>query len=112
MLSHRLWKQIYGQSEPGFPRQMESLLQSVQIAIVVPVLNEEAAIGETLRTLRAMLTPGDQLVVVDGGSTDRTCAIVRGFDGAELWRLQAKCFGLSMRTRCRRRDAWLRSVRR
>lgn len=41
------------------------------VAIVVPALNEEAGIQACLRRLRADF-PGCPLVVVDGGSTDRT----------------------------------------
>lgn len=47
------------------------------VAIVVPVLNEEAGIGECLRRLRADL-PDCPLVVVDGGSTDRTVELAAG----------------------------------
>ncbi|MGQ0466125.1 MAG: TIGR04283 family arsenosugar biosynthesis glycosyltransferase [Sporichthyaceae bacterium] len=46
------------------------------IAIVVPVLNEAAAIGSTLQRLSATF-PGCPVVVVDGGSTDDTVALAR-----------------------------------
>lgn len=49
----------------------------MRIAIVIPVLNEEASIGGTLRACVSMLSAGDEIAVVDGGSTDRTCEIVR-----------------------------------
>ena len=49
----------------------------MRIAIVIPVLNEEAAIGGTLCALVPMLSTGDEIVVVDGGGTDRTCEVVR-----------------------------------
>lgn len=44
------------------------------VSIVVPVLNEAAVIGACLRRLRHDFADCD-LVVVDGGSTDRTVAI-------------------------------------
>lgn len=45
------------------------------LSIIVPVLNEEAALAATLRAALAGLEDGDELVVVDGGSTDRTVAV-------------------------------------
>ncbi len=46
------------------------------ISIIVPALNEEAAIGATLRSLCAL--PGDkEIIVSDGGSTDRTIALAQ-----------------------------------
>ena len=44
------------------------------VSIVVPTLNEEAAIAETIRTLQAF--PGKkEILIADGGSEDRTQAI-------------------------------------
>lgn len=44
------------------------------VSIVVPTLNEEAAIAETLQTLQAL--PGEkEILIADGGSEDRTAAI-------------------------------------
>ena len=45
------------------------------IAVVVPVLNEEAAIGALLERLRPH-SPDCEIVFVDGGSTDATRDIV------------------------------------
>jgi rSAM/selenodomain-associated transferase 2 len=46
----------------------------MRISIVVPALNEAACIAETLRALRRL--EGDkEIIVVDGGSSDDTCAI-------------------------------------
>jgi rSAM/selenodomain-associated transferase 2 len=47
------------------------------ISIVIPTYNEEKVLPQNLRSLFAQ--PGDyEVVVVDGGSTDQTCAIVAG----------------------------------
>lgn len=50
---------------------------SVSLSFIIPVLNEEQAIGPALQRLRRQF-PDAQLVVVDGGSDDRTCANARG----------------------------------
>lgn len=42
------------------------------VAVVIPALNEEAAIGKVLRALPGWI---DEVVVVDNGSSDRTAAV-------------------------------------
>ncbi len=44
----------------------------LRLAIVVPVLQESAGIVPFLHALQTLRTEGHQVVVVDGGSTDRT----------------------------------------
>jgi glycosyltransferase involved in cell wall biosynthesis len=63
------------------------------LSICIPVLNEEGAIGVTLRRLlatRESLTrvgvTGLEVIVVDDGSTDRTAEIAGGFEGVRLIR--------------------------
>src|SRR5579864_5296380 len=53
--------------------------KAMRIAIVVPTLNEEATIARTLPAAQAALAPlaGDELVVSDGGSADRTVEVAR-----------------------------------
>lgn len=55
------------------------------ISVVVPTLDEEGRIGACLRSIGTQ--PGVEIVVSDGGSTDRTMEIVRELD------LQAKIVG-------------------
>ena len=48
------------------------------VSVVIPTYNEEKALPETLRAL--LRQPGDyEVIIVDGGSTDRTRAIVSEF---------------------------------
>lgn len=49
---------------------------SINISVVIPTLNEEKNIGDTLRKLRGLL-PRAQLIVADGGSRDKTVAVAR-----------------------------------
>lgn len=60
-----------------------------RIAVLIPVLNEEAGIAQVLRALprEALKAAGHtvQVVVIDGGSTDRSCALAVA-EGAEVLR--------------------------
>jgi glycosyltransferase involved in cell wall biosynthesis len=53
------------------------------VLVIVPAYNEEASIGNVLRTLRAQ-APDVDVVVVDDGSTDNTAEVVRSVHGVEL----------------------------
>jgi GT2 family glycosyltransferase len=47
----------------------------LSLAIVIPVFNGAATLGECLAALTPGLRPGDELVVVDDGSTDASAAV-------------------------------------
>jgi rSAM/selenodomain-associated transferase 2 len=55
---------------------------SVRISVIMPVLNEQEHLAATLS--QVTLSPGDELIVVDGGSTDATVAIARQFTSMVL----------------------------
>lgn len=42
------------------------------ISIVIPALNEAEALPRTIRNVKALSPPPDEVIVVDGGSTDET----------------------------------------
>ena len=45
------------------------------ISVIIPALNEEACLAETLRSLRA--EQPREIIVVDGGSSDATCELAQ-----------------------------------
>lgn len=47
------------------------------LSIVVPVLNEAANLGRLLEAIREHLQAGDEIIVVDGGSSDDSVLIAR-----------------------------------
>ena len=55
---------------------------SPRISVIVPTLNEQDYLSATLRGVT--LAPGDELIVVDGGSTDQTVAIAQQFTSQVL----------------------------
>jgi glycosyltransferase involved in cell wall biosynthesis len=51
---------------------------ALEISIIMPVLNEELLIAQTLAATRQII--GDaELIVVDGGSDDRSAALARPY---------------------------------
>ena len=51
------------------------------LSIIVPMLNEAAALPGLLAQLARWRTRGCEVVVVDGGSTDGSAAMARAFGG-------------------------------
>src|SRR5687768_15947556 len=50
------------------------MYQSHRVALIIPALNEDAAIGKVLGSVPDWV---DQAIVVDNGSTDRTAEVAR-----------------------------------
>jgi rSAM/selenodomain-associated transferase 2 len=59
------------------------LSPSVKIAVIIPALNEEQALPATLAQVSRL--GFDEVLVVDGGSSDRTHAIVQSLAGDGRW---------------------------
>jgi glycosyltransferase involved in cell wall biosynthesis len=55
-----------------------------QFSFVVPVLNGERYISRCLEHIVAEMSPEDELIVVDNGSTDHTVSIVKEFSQVHL----------------------------
>lgn len=53
-------------------------MASPAFSIIVPVLNEAESIGEALAGLAPLRARGVEVIVADGGSTDRTAAMAAG----------------------------------
>lgn len=49
------------------------------ISIVIPTLNEEKYMEPLLKSLRPQLHPGDEIIVVDSYSKDKTCRVARKY---------------------------------
>lgn len=76
--------------EPSLPlgscnRAMRNSVEAVQplagggVAIVIPALNEVAALPALAEKLRQLDPPAAEIILVDGGSTDGTADLARGF---------------------------------
>ncbi len=110
----RDWEDQEGRHAGGFV--LDELQQIVQsridislqpfrhlISIVVPALNEERTVEETLKRLMAldfqMFELGKEIIFVDGGSTDRTFEIAQSVRNVKAYRLdQPKGRGAALRT--------------
>jgi len=55
----------------------------VSVSVIIPTLNEESCLAESLRRLREQQPR--EIIVVDGGSTDATCQLARSVsEGTDL----------------------------
>ena len=60
------------------------------LSVIIPTLNESAQLPDTLGRVRAVLCPGDEIIVADGGSTDDTCAIAAGLGARVIHSLRGR----------------------
>jgi glycosyltransferase involved in cell wall biosynthesis len=52
----------------------------VKISVIIPVRNEEQSIGQLLNSLTSQTLKPSEIVITDGGSSDRTAAIIAAHD--------------------------------
>jgi glycosyltransferase involved in cell wall biosynthesis len=62
--------------------------QHPPVSLVMTVRNEAASIGAVLDSLRAQTHPPDEVVIADGGSTDDTAEVIRGWAAQAPWPLR------------------------
>lgn len=55
-----------------------------RVSVVIPVFNGAKTIGETVESVLAQTFTDFELLVIDDGSTDRTSAVVGGFDDRRI----------------------------
>jgi rSAM/selenodomain-associated transferase 2 len=65
-------------------RASETLDDDVRLSVVVPVLNEAPNLADALASLQPLRHRGAEIIVVDGGSLDRSVALARPFADAVL----------------------------
>ncbi len=54
----------------------------MKISLVVTVLNEEPTIAALIESLITQVINPDEIIIVDGGSSDKTCDIIRSYQKA------------------------------
>lgn len=60
----------------------------MRVSVICTVKNEAAHIGRLLESLLAQTRPPDEVVIVDGGSTDTTVEVLRGYATRTPWPLK------------------------
>jgi len=56
----------------------------VKVSVIIPVLNEAESIGELIASLRLQSRPPDEIVITDGGSTDKTVWTIFKFQSKQI----------------------------
>jgi glycosyltransferase involved in cell wall biosynthesis len=51
-----------------------------KVTILIPAFDEEAALPKTIASIKAMEPPPDEVILVDGGSSDQTVSLAREAD--------------------------------
>lgn len=87
-----------GNEEVPTPRDQERPNGYADLSVVIPAFDEEGGVAGMLRELRAAM-PAAEIIVVDDGSVDATCAEVARFPDVVLIRHQFnRGYGASLKT--------------
>jgi len=68
------------------------------VSIILPAHNEEAIIARSIETLLEVDYPSKEIIVVDDGSTDRTCEIAEIYEKREQIKLIRRPMGYGKKT--------------
>src|SRR5579859_7287264 len=71
-------KEVIGRSRLGFRADTEGEAGEV-VSVIIPAFNAATNIRQTLDSVRAQTHQAFEVIVVDDGSTDNTCAVVEEF---------------------------------
>jgi len=77
------------------------------ISIIIPILNEEANVEETLASLQPVRLKDAEVIVVDGGSFDDTVALSRRLANTVLQAPRGRAFQMNAGARCAKGDVLL-----
>lgn len=75
----------------------QTAISPLELAVIVPALNEEAGIENVVRGLRQAL-PGAEILVIDDGSSDRTGQLASQAGATVLRHRQNRGYGASLKT--------------
>lgn len=65
-----------------------------RISVIIPTLNEEKYLPALLETLKPQMKKGDEIIVVDGGSADKTVKLAKA-NGCRVLELKSRGIGVA-----------------
>lgn len=75
----------------GEPDSRHQLKSDPIVSVVMPVFNAEDRVGSALRSLLKQTQSGIEILVLDDGSTDHTCAVVQSLGDRRIRLIQNHC---------------------
>ncbi len=81
---YRSWRALFELKQAPVLRISESPSRKGKVSILIPAKNEEKNIADCVKSLRAQLREGDEILVINNCSEDRTEAILRELGAEEI----------------------------